>query len=572
VRRAEWQMMSPMSSAQPLAAPPTVAPPRFTIAATVEQVLVVASVFFVLAANRPFFAAALRGHEANTASTWGFVVAMATMLVAAHFLLMALVANRWTLKPVLAVLIVATAFATYFMAHYNVYVDASMMRNVLRTDFGEARELLAPMLVPYLLLYAVLPLLLLWRVRLVNRSLLRATLVRLGAMLLAVLVAVGALLAVYQPFVSLMRNRHEVRYLITPGNVVWSLGAVLVSETRTAAKPKQAIGLDAKPGPSWATRHKPMLVVLVVGETARAANWGLSGYARQTTPQLATLPVINFSDVTSCGTNTEVSLPCMFAPVGRRQYDEQSIRGSQGLLHVLARAGVAVHWRDNQSGCKGVCDGLTNDSVQGLNAPGLCSEGRCLDEGLLQGIDRRLDQAQGRQLLVLHQLGNHGPAYFRRYPASFARFTPACENEDLQHCTREEITNAYDNALLYTDHVLAQLIAQLNAHADNVDSALLYVSDHGESLGENRLFLHGVPYAIAPDVQTKVPMVWWSSPGFAQTTGLDLACLRQRAQASVSHDHLFHTLLGLLDVSTALYEPQWDFTAECRHVGAAVSR
>jgi lipid A ethanolaminephosphotransferase len=467
---------------------------------------------------------------------------------------------------------VATAFATYFMAHYNVYVDASMMRNVLRTDFGEARELLAPMLVPYLLLYAVLPLLLLWRVRLVNRSLLRATLVRLGAMLLAVLVAVGALLAVYQPFVSLMRNRHEVRYLITPGNVVWSLGAVLVSETRTAAKPKQAIGLDAKPGPSWATRHKPMLVVLVVGETARAANWGLSGYARQTTPQLATLPVINFSDVTSCGTNTEVSLPCMFAPVGRRQYDEQSIRGSQGLLHVLARAGVAVHWRDNQSGCKGVCDGLTNDSVQGLNAPGLCSEGRCLDEGLLQGIDRRLDQAQGRQLLVLHQLGNHGPAYFRRYPASFARFTPACENEDLQHCTREEITNAYDNALLYTDHVLAQLIAQLNAHADNVDSALLYVSDHGESLGENRLFLHGVPYAIAPDVQTKVPMVWWSSPGFAQTTGLDLACLRQRAQASVSHDHLFHTLLGLLDVSTALYEPQWDFTAECRHVGAAVSR
>ena len=559
-----------MSSAQPLAAPPTVAPPRFTIAATVEQVLLVASVFFVLAANRPFFAAALHGHEANTASTWGFVVAMATLLVAAHFLLMALVANRWTLKPVLAVLIVATAFATYFMARYNVYLDASMMRNVLRTDFGEARELLAPMLVPYLLLYAVMPLLLLWRVRLVNRSLLRAALVRLGAMLLAVLAAVGALLAVYQPFVSLMRNRHEVRYLITPGNVVWSLGAVLVSETRTAARPKQAIGLDAKPGPSWATQHKPMLVVLVVGETARAANWGLSGYARQTTPQLATLPVINFSDVSSCGTNTEVSLPCMFAPVGRRHYDEQSIRGSQGLLHVLARAGVAVHWRDNQSGCKGVCDGLPNDSVQGLNAPGLCSEGRCLDEGLLQGIDRRLDQAQGRQLLVLHQLGNHGPAYFRRYPPSFARFTPACENEDLQYCTREEITNAYDNALLYTDHVLAQLITQLNSHADSVDSALLYVSDHGESLGENRLFLHGVPYAIAPDVQTKVPMVWWSSPGFAQTTGLDLACLRQRAQASVSHDHLFHTLLGLLDVSTALYEPQWDFTAECRHASAAV--
>ena len=560
--------MLPMLSRPPV----SVTPQRLTIAATVEQVLLVASVFFVLAANRPFFAAVLRGHEANTPSTWGFLIAMATLLAAAHFLLMAFVANRWTVKPVLAVLIVATALATYYIARYNVYLDAAMMRNVLRTDFGEARELLAPTLLPHLLLYAVLPLLLLWRVRLVNHPLMRATLVRLGAMVLAVLACAAALLAVFQPFASLMRNRHEVRYLITPGNAVWSLGAVLVAETRGAARPRQAIGLDAKPGPGWAARQNPMLVVLVVGETARAANWGLSGYERQTTPQLAALPVINFSDVASCGTNTEVSLPCMFAPVGRRGYDEQRIRGSEGLLHVLARAGVAVHWRDNQSGCKGVCDGLPNDSVQGLNAPGLCSEGRCLDEGLLHGIDRRLSQAQGTQLLVLHQLGNHGPAYFRRYPASFARFTPACENEDLQHCTREQIVNAYDNALLYTDHVLAHLIAQLQAHAGSVDTALLYVSDHGESLGENRLFLHGVPYAIAPDVQTKVPMVMWTSQGFAQSTGLDLGCLRQRAQASVSHDHLFHTLLGLLDVSTALYEPQWDFTATCRHAGAAMQR
>jgi len=572
VRRVEWRVMPPNSFPQPLAAPSVAAPPRFTISATVEQVLLVASVFFVLAANRPFFAAALHGHEANTLSTWGFVVAVAALLVAAHFLLMAAVANRWTLKPVLAVLIVATAFATYYMARYNVYFDATMMRNVLRTDFGEARELLAPMLLPYLLLYAVLPLLLLWRVRLVNHSLPRALLVRLGTTLLAVLVCVAALLAVFQPLASLWRNHREVRYLITPGNLVYSLGSVLVSETRTAAKPRQPIGLDARPGLSWATRQKPMLLVLVVGETARAANWGLSGYTRQTTPQLAALPVINFSDVTSCGTNTEVSLPCMFAPVGRRQYDEQRIRGSEGLLHVMARAGVAVHWRDNQSGCKGVCDGLPNDSVQGLNAPGLCSEGRCLDEGLLQGIDPRLAQAQGTQLLVLHQLGNHGPAYFRRYPAAFARFTPACEDEDLQHCTREQIVNAYDNALLYTDHLLAQLIAQLQARADTVDSALLYVSDHGESLGENRLFLHGMPYAIAPDVQTKVPMVLWASQGFAQDVGLDLGCLRRRAQAGVSHDHLFHTLLGLLDVTTSLYEPSWDFSAECRRLPTIAQR
>ena len=538
---------------------------RFTVPATVEQVLLAASVCFVLAANGPFFAAAIRGHDLADPATWGFVLALGVLLASAQFLLMALVANRWTLKPLLAVLIVTAALAGHYMARYSVYFDATMMRNVLRTDIGEARELLSPALLLHLLLYAALPLALLARVRIVNRPLARAALVRIGALLLASGVAVASLLAASQPFASLMRNHREVRYLITPGNVVWSLAAVLASDSRQAAKPRQPIGLDAKAGPSWAQRSKPMLLVMVVGETARAANWGLSGYARQTTPELAALPVINFSDVTSCGTNTEVSLPCMFAPVGRRDYDERRIRGSEGLLHVLARAGVAVHWRDNQSGCKGVCDGLPNDSVQGLQVPGLCGDGRCLDEGLLHGLDQRLAQAKGTQLLVLHQLGNHGPSYFRRYPAAFARFTPACESDDLQQCTREQIVNAYDNALLYTDHLLAQLIGQLAAHADSVDAAMLYVSDHGESLGENRLFLHGIPYPIAPDVQTRVPMVMWATPGFAAATGLDLACLREQAQrASIRHDHLFHSLLGLLDVRTKLYEPQWDFSAACR--------
>src|SRR5262245_39360119 len=381
---------------------------RLTFTATVEQVLVVASVFFVLAANRPFFGAVLHGHPAGDAATWLFVLAVATLVGSAHFLMLALVSNRWTLKPVLTVLIVATAFATYYMGRYGVFFDTTMVRNVLRTDFREAGELLSPALLPHLLLYAALPLFLLWRVQIVNRSLLGAGAVRLVAMLVAAMAAVAALLMAWQPLASLMRNHHEVRYLIMPGAAVWSLGAVVAKDTRAVAKPLQAIGLDAKPGPSWATRQKPMVMVLVVGETVRAANWGLNGYARQTTPQLATLPVVNFTDVSSCGTNTEVSLPCMFAPVGRRHYDERRIRGSEGLLHVVARAGVAVHWRDNQSGCKGVCDGLPNDNVLSLNPSGLCSNGRCLDEGLLQGLDQRLAQATGTQLLVLHQLGNHG--------------------------------------------------------------------------------------------------------------------------------------------------------------------
>jgi len=308
---------------------------------------------------------------------------------------------------------------------------------------------------------------------------------------------------------------------------------------------------------------RPLVVVFVVGETARAANWGLNGYARQTTPELAKLPVITFTDVTACGTNTEVSLPCMFAPVGRRDHDEERIRRQETLLHVLARAGVGVRWRDNQSGCKGVCDGLPNERVHDLKPDGLCSDGRCLDEGLLHGLPQWLRGTQGTQLLVLHQLGNHGPSYFRRYPAAFDRFTPACRHDDLRRCSTDEIVNAYDNALLYTDHVLAKLIAELDAASARVDSALVYVSDHGESLGEANLYLHGLPFAIAPDVQKKVPMLIWLSRGFGSAAGLDEACLRRRAAQPAAHDHLFHTLLSLLDVRTALHEPEWDLTRGC---------
>jgi len=265
-----------------------------------------------------------------------------------------------------------------------------------------------------------------------------------------------------------------------------------------------------------------------------------------------------------------VLVPCMFAPVGRRDYDEARIRGSESLLHLLVHAGATVHWRDNQSGCKGVCAGLPQEDVVSLNPAGLCSDGRCLDEGLLVGLNGRLAAARavtGRpvtQLLVLHQLGSHGPAYFRRYPPAFAHFTPACESDDLQKCTREEIVNAYDNSLRYTDHVLGSLIATLQRNEADVDSALIYVSDHGESLGERNLYLHGLPWFIAPKEQKQVPMVMWLSSGIARANAIDTACLRRRATEPASHDHLFHTVLGLLDVKTAVYEPAWDLVEVCR--------
>jgi lipid A ethanolaminephosphotransferase len=248
----------------------------------------------------------------------------------------------------------------------------------------------------------------------------------------------------------------------------------------------------------------------------------------------------------------------MFAPFGRAGYGARKVREHESLLHVLERAGIPTAWFDNQSGCKGVCAGLEQHALAQACAGG------CLDEVLLAGLAPPRLAAGRTQVVVLHQIGNHGPAYFRRYPRDMDHFQPACAREDFGLCTREEIVNAYDNALRYTDHVLGRAIAALRAQGTH-HAALLYVSDHGESLGEKGLYLHGMPYAIAPREQTRVPMYLWLSDGFAARTGIDTSCLRRHAAAPRSHDDLFHSVLGMLHLETRDYRRGNDFTAACRH-------
>jgi lipid A ethanolaminephosphotransferase len=375
---------------------------------------------------------------------------------------------------------------------------------------------------------------------------------------------------VFAEFASLMRNHRELRNLITPGNVVASVIGNAFARSARSNEPRIVVAPDAKVVARADMPRRPMLFVLVVGETARAQNFSLNGYSRPTNPELSKRDVVNFPHATSCGTSTEVSLPCMFSPFGRAHYDEDKILSHETVLHVLARAGVQVLWRDNQSGCKGVCDGLPTDELDHAAVESLCAEGQCLDEILLRGMDQVLRDRQGNLLVVMHQLGSHGPAYFKRYPALFKRFTPACESEDLRVCSAAEIVNAYDNSLLYTDFFLGKLIDFLDRAQATHDTAMLYVSDHGESLGEGGLYLHGMPWAIAPDVQTHVPFVMWLSPAFRSDRGVDEGCMRNRAAQPVSHDNLFHSLLGIFDVQTRAYERGLDLFADCRRPAAAI--
>lgn len=470
-------------------------------------------------------------------------------------------------------LVLVAGANSYFMWQYGVVMDPTMLANTLNTDAREVRDLLTWQLPAVVLLVAGLPLWALWRrPPLWDRPWprLRGNLLGMaGGLVLSVVVA----LLSYQGLASLMRNHKELRYMANPLNTVYSASRVAANRLPRQAKALLPVGEDAVLGATYAQQKRPPLLVLVVGETARAQNFGLNGYARDTTPALArwqaTGSLVNFGQVRSCGTNTLVSVPCLFSPLTRAEGGDQPAE-HENLLDVLQRAGLAVLWVDNQSGCKGVCDRVPNAVAGDHPVPGLCQGTECLDAAMLDHLDQRLarlDPARTARgvVLVMHQMGNHGPAYVLRSPADRKPFTPECLSATLSDCPREQLINTYDNAIAYTDHFLDLTLQWLQGRADRgqFDTGLIYVSDHGESLGENGLYLHGVPYAFAPDQQTHVPMVAWFSAGLRERAGLSLDCLRQRAAQPMSHDNYFHSVLGLMDVRTGARQPALDVLSPC---------
>jgi lipid A ethanolaminephosphotransferase len=525
-------------------------------------VALLAATFFALAANHRFWTSLRSTQSSSPVELWLFLAGTAVALISVTWLLFLLVLNRWTVKPFLTVLFLATALAAYFMDRHGVYLDKAMLRNLVETDVREASELLEWRMLPHLLLLGVLPAGLLWFVRLRLVGPRAAATGRLTSLALASALALGSLWLVSPTLVPLAREHKNLRNLVAPHNYLVSLGRVLLARAGTTGRAREAVGADAHV--SHVPGARPTALVLVVGETVRAANWGLDGYRRQTTPELARRGVVNFADVSSCGTDTATSLPCMFSVLGRSSYDEKRIRNSDSVLHILHRAGVSVLWRDNQSGGKGVADGLPFEDQTRVDDPSLVSpSGGRFDEVLLKGLKERIDSSRGDVLIVLHMLGNHGPAYFERYPPAFRRWQPTCDSTQLSDCSREALVNTYDNAILYTDHVLGRAI-ELLAGIEGRDTGLIYVSDHGESLGEHNFYLHGLPYVIAPREQTAVPMVMWLSPGLREKAGVANDCLAARAVRPASHDDLSHTLLGLMGIETAVYEPAHDLTASCR--------
>ncbi len=534
--------------------------------------LAVVSLWLATVANLALWRELGRLGQLQSAGGYAFAVAFAAIIFGALCALGALLAWRRSIKPVLVCLCLAAALGMHFMLSYGVVIDTTMIVNVLQTDPRETRDLLSWKLLFTVLIVAGVPSLWLWRQNVQRLTWPRQALRNLvfgtaGCIIIAVAMALS-----FQTFSSNMRNHTQLRYLINPLNSLYALTNLATKPLRKGPMPMLSLAEDAKLGASYALpANKPPLMVLVVGETARAGNFGINGYARQTTPELAALSsterMASMRNVWSCGTSTATSLPCMFSHLGKDGFESRN-SNYENLVDVLQRAGLAVLWLDNQSGCKGLCDRIPNAYTTGGKDPKLCPSGECFDAIMLDKLDERIAALSAAQrangvVVVLHQMGSHGPAYYKRVPQAFKKFTPECASNALQDCSREQVVNSYDNTIAYTDHFLATTIKWLKTKEGNSQTAMVYVADHGESLGENNIYLHGLPYAIAPDVQKRVPWITWLSSSFAARSKVDVACLNSRADIRTTHDNYFHSVVGLLDVKTSVYRRDWDVYAPC---------
>lgn len=525
------------------------------------QVSLAAALWITALCNTSFWRSAARAVGGVSLSTLPFLASL--FVVVALVIHLCLLILDWPVvgRFLIAIVMIASSIAAWFESTYGVLIDKTMLRNVMETDAREVGELLNPVLIAQAVLLGVIPAILLFRLAPGRRSLWKEAAAKIGWTLATLLAIVLVVTAFGRDYAGFLRNNRELRHALTPTNLFaagWAYG-------RESAPDEVApIGTDARLAPAARGHQRPALLVLVVGETARTANFSLAGYPRETNPELRDKSVVFYPHMFACGTSTATSLPCLFSALGRAGFSSSKAEGQEGLLDVVHHAGYPVLWRDNNSGCKGACDRVEFEDLSSLDVPGLCADGECRDEILLRGLQERLDETSGDLMVVLHQKGSHGPAYFRRYPPEMEVFRPACHTAELSRCTREEIANAYDNSIRYTDHVLAETIALLEQNAARFDVAMLYVSDHGESLGENGVYLHGLPYFIAPEAQTNVPMIAWMSGGFLERSGLDSGCLEASRTRRITHDGVFHSVLGLLDVETSVYRENLDIFQPCR--------
>ncbi|MBW5869665.1 phosphoethanolamine transferase EptA [Yersinia enterocolitica] len=528
--------------------------------------ILVTALFFTLFQNALFIYKAWSLIHFDSSDSYFFAATIPLVIFCALNIIFSLLAVPVLRKPIIILFLLGSAAANYFMFSYGAVIDANMMQNAFETNAQEATALFTPRMALWLLILGIIPAIIICFVRI------RATRpwwYMLGLRAANILASVVIILLIaalfYKDYASLIRNNKSIVKMLTPSNFVSGSFQFAKHKYFASNMSLVTIGEDAHKGPLISGQPKKTLVILVVGETARAENFSLGGYERETNPRLKKQDVTYFKNASSCGTETAVSVPCMFSNMPRKNYDATLASHQEGLMDILAHAGLNVLWRENDGGCKGACDRIPHQDVTQLQLTTDCENGVCMDNALLYKLDNYINGLQGDGVIVLHQMGSHGPAYYRRSTPEVRQFAPTCDSNQIQDCTPQELVNTYDNSILYTDAMLDNTIKLLQQHNDRFNTALVYLSDHGESLGENGMYLHGTPYMFAPSQQTHIPFLMWLSPEYTKNYGIDRQCLSDNAQHDeISQDNLFHTILGMMNVQTTEYQSGMDLLQKCR--------
>jgi len=522
---------------------------------TQTRLIIITAIFLMLFGNFSFFDNITNIYPLNIKNSL-FLASLFVTFCCGIILLMSLACFKYTIKPVLIMVLIASASAAYFMDTYNVIISDEMVENIIQTNVAEVADLMTIKFAVYFILLGLIPAIFIYRQKIQFLSLKKEIISRLKLFSLTFAIMIGVILVFGSYYTSFFREHKVLRYYSNPSYFVYSVGSYISQQFKENIGPIKKIGLDARIIPS---NDRRKIVILVVGESARADRFSLNGYKKETNPLLKKENIINFSNFSSCGTSTAYSVPCMFSMYTRSDFDMTKGNSHENVLDVLSRAGVNVIWLDNNSSSKGVAKRVTAIDYKSKKTNPECDI-ECRDVGMLANLPKYIkDHPKGDFMIVLHQMGNHGPAYYKRYPANFEKFKPVCKTNQIEKCTDEKINNTYDNVILYTDYFLSRAIGMLKTYNGNFDTSLIYMSDHGESLGESGLYLHGLPYFIAPAEQTRIPALMWFNDGFASNK-LNINALKLKTGKEYSHDILFHTLLGIFNVSTDIYMKELDVT------------
>ncbi|MEP7456435.1 phosphoethanolamine--lipid A transferase [Phyllobacterium sp. SB3] len=518
---------------------------------------VLVAIFLITTANTTFWTKATNLMDGQTAA----LIYLAFGLICAFIALCVSFSLKYLIKPFFIVLIFFSASTSWFMDSYGTIIDVNMLQSAIDTTNAEAGHLITPAYIWHMFIFGLIPALLVGWMRIKHRTYLQKVKWNMIVIIPALVFSLVAALSHASTYLSLGREHRDWFATLNPIAPIVNVVKLTIRTTSNHNIVVQSLGTDARIVPA-SPAGKPRVTIVIAGETARAESFSLGGYGPVTNPELAKQDITYFPQTSSCGTITEVSLPCMFSAYTRKQYTHRKGLETENLLDVLGHAGIKTEWWDNNTGDKGIADRAAYQPLYKSGSAKFCKDGECLDSILLDQLDSWLDNVKSDSVLVIHQLGSHGPAYYLRYPDEFRHFTPDCRTSEFAKCARQEIINSYDNTILYTDHIISAVIDRLKARETGLSPSMIYMSDHGESTGEYGLYLHGAPYFMAPTQQTHVPFILWL--GQAAKSEIDTKCLAAEAARSHSHDNLFHTVLGMMHVETTVWDKALDTLASCR--------